>query len=238
MRAASAFRKAGFEVRQSVHTLDTETGKARETDVIAFHPDILGITQITFVVECKASHKPWVLLSSHDTLAGYNRFFSFASTSSKAIEALFPKMIKDKEFPWFWKKGIIGYSFRQALLKAEDKDHAYSAACSVARACINLTNNRSGGHHPPFSFLFPVIVIDGPLFQCVLEEGGDLQTEEIEEGEFLFSTYLPEIFQTCIKVVTLRRLENFVIEAFDVGNRLRLLLQYEENEIRDSWKNG
>src|SRR6476469_3471123 len=55
MRTASAFRAAGFDVRQSSYYVDAETGKAREIDVIAYDPDplMLGLTRIVFVLECK-----------------------------------------------------------------------------------------------------------------------------------------------------------------------------------------
>jgi hypothetical protein len=76
MRTASAFRAAGFEVRQSSHYIDPETGKGREIDVVAADPDVLGVVDITFVVECKSSKKPWVLLCSPDTVVGYDRLFA------------------------------------------------------------------------------------------------------------------------------------------------------------------
>ena len=61
MKTAAAFRHAGFEVRQCSHYVDPDTGKSREIDVLARDPDFLGIVDIQFAVECKASKKPWVL---------------------------------------------------------------------------------------------------------------------------------------------------------------------------------
>jgi hypothetical protein len=61
MRVAAAFRKTGFDVRQSSLYADPESGKNREIDVIAADPDYIGIVEIHFVVECKSSKKPWVL---------------------------------------------------------------------------------------------------------------------------------------------------------------------------------
>jgi hypothetical protein len=59
MKTAAAFRDAGFEVRQSSHYVDPDTGKSREIDVLARDPDFLGIVDIQFTIECKASKKPW-----------------------------------------------------------------------------------------------------------------------------------------------------------------------------------
>jgi hypothetical protein len=44
MRTASAFSRAGFEVRQSVLYTDSETAKSREIDILAIAPDVLGIS--------------------------------------------------------------------------------------------------------------------------------------------------------------------------------------------------
>ena len=44
MHTAAAFRAGGFEVRQSSHYVDPESGKGREIDVVALHPDVLRTT--------------------------------------------------------------------------------------------------------------------------------------------------------------------------------------------------
>jgi hypothetical protein len=84
MEAAAAFRRAGFEVKQSVTYPDPQSDKAREIDVLATQPDIVGVIDVSFVVECKASHNPWIVLMSEDALANYNRLFAFAVTSRAA----------------------------------------------------------------------------------------------------------------------------------------------------------
>jgi hypothetical protein len=85
MTTAAAFPQAGFEVRQCSHYVDPDNGKSREIDVSARDPDFLGIVDIQFAVECKASKKPWVLLCSSQTLSGYNRLFAFAPMSDACV---------------------------------------------------------------------------------------------------------------------------------------------------------
>lgn len=77
MEAASAFRDAGFDVRQSATYADPQSDKGREIDVLAMDPDLIGIIDISFVVECKSSTKPWVVFTSDDALRNYNRLFAF-----------------------------------------------------------------------------------------------------------------------------------------------------------------
>jgi len=161
MRTASAFRAAGFEVRQSSHYIDPETGKGREIDVIATDLDVLGVVAINFIVECKSSKKPWVLLCSHDTVDRYNRFFAFGALSKGAVGVLADRVIELlPKVAWLKKEGLIGYSLRQALSEA---DVAYAAAIGVAKACDSQINRPETECTPPYAFAFPVIVADSPL---------------------------------------------------------------------------
>jgi hypothetical protein len=87
MQTAAAFRAGGFEVRQSSHYVDPESGKGREIDVVALHPDVYGAVEIAFIAECKTSKTPWCLLSSQDTLANYNRLNAFGVLTDKARDS-------------------------------------------------------------------------------------------------------------------------------------------------------
>jgi hypothetical protein len=230
MRTASAFRAAGFHVRQSSVYVDAETEKAREVDVLAIDPDNLGVLDIRFIVECKSAKKPWVLLCSPDTLVGYNRISAFASVSKKVREVFIQRLggFLDK-FPWLRKEGLIGYSLRQALSNA---DVAYAAAATLAKACDDFVSRDDGQYTSVLSFAFPVIVIDGPLLRCSLEENGEVQLEEVDQGEFLF--FLGD-FGTCIRVVTAGRLTAFTHEAKQVADQLRAELKLEEEKVVKSW---
>jgi hypothetical protein len=232
MRTASAFRAAGFEVRQSSYYIDSEMGKAREIDVLAIHPDFIGIVNIRFVIECKSSKHPWVLLSSPDTLTGYSRLFAFAAMSQKARGALAEGVLLEKmltKVPWFRKDGLTGYSLRQAF---SDNDVAYAAAIGVAKACECFVRERQGKYES-LNFGFPVIVVDAPLIRCLLSENGEIQLEEIDEGEFLFTGHE---LGACIRVVTASRLTAFAVEARKAADQLRAELKNEEEQIRESWR--
>ena len=90
MRVAAAFRKAGFEVRQSDVYMDHESGKTREIDVIATDSDYLGVVVTHFVIECKSSKKPWILLSSDDALSNYKNLLAFGVLCW--LSAYYPRM--------------------------------------------------------------------------------------------------------------------------------------------------
>lgn len=237
MRAAAAFRAAGFEVRQASHYLDPENSKSREIDVVAIDPDYLGVIGIHFAIECKSSKKPWVLLTSPHTLSGYNRLFAFGVLSEKASDALaehLPDFIDT--VPWLRKDGPAGYSFRHAL--SERPDIAFSAAVSVAKACEYLVRPTDQQYAAPLGFAFPVIVVDTPLIACSLEDDGGLRLTEIEQGEFLFFARLPRQFGSCIRVVTARALASFALEAKQAADRLRAALKPEKDRVVASWQSN
>jgi hypothetical protein len=243
MRTASAFRAAGFKVRQSSLYVDPETGKSREIDVVAIDPDVMGVIDIRFVIECKSTEKPWVLLSSPDTLDGYNRMFAFAVLSEKARGALIDRFELHHadiggffdRLPWLRKEGLIGYSMRQAL---SDADVAFAAATSVAKACDNFVKKAGGSYGPQLFFGFPVIVIDGPLIRCSLTEDKGVQLEEVSQGEFLFFlSGLMHDFGVCIRVVTISHLESFTLEAKRVADQIREEIKSAEKKIVKSWRN-
>ncbi len=229
MRTASAFREAGFEVQLSSLFKDHETKKSREIDVIALHPDFVGMLKICFVIECKSSKKPWVLMCSNLASEGLNRLFAFAPSTAAVKKILMERLYHFiGAYPWLKKEGLIGYSFRQAF---SDQDPAYAAALSVAKASDHLISGIQGV--APLRIVFPIIVIDSPLVQCSVSSGGEMELTQIEEGEFVFRADPPKDFLTCIRVVTIERLRTFAIEAKEIADRLRADLGVE---IRDAWK--
>ena len=236
MKTAAAFRHARFEVRQSSHYVDPDSGKSRKIDALAHDPDFLGIVDIQFPVECKASKKPWVLLCSAETLSGYNRLFAFAPMSDSCRRVFAERLVEllDK-IPWLKKDLFAGYSFRQAHAD-HSLDPAYSATMSVAKASDDLVRDASAPYKRPYSVAFPVIVVDSPLLQCSLAPDGSIGLEEVAQGEFLFFADLPRSFGSCGRVVSAAYLTEFAIEGKQVANRIRDELKDEEAKVRESWR--
>lgn len=227
MEAASAFRMAGFDVRQSFTYPDPEIGKGREIDVLAEDPDpfLLGIIEISFVIECKASKNPWVVLTSEDAFANYNRIHAFSISSKAAKDVLFTQIDKQVKLPAFLERPSNGgYGLRQAFGK--DSDPAFAGAINVLKACIGIAQDRP--NIPRLAFAFPVIVVDSPLFECSRTLDGKLDLVEVDQSEFLFSAHIPEKIGCAIKVITRPKLQDFANSAKQLANELRNQLKSEE----------
>lgn len=230
MQAASAFRSVGFDVRQSYTFPDPQSDKGREIDVLAEDPDWLGLIEISFVVECKSSPNPWVVLTSEDALLNYNRLHAFAVTSSAAKDAFIKRQgnygLLD---PYIRRPTRCGYGFRQAFGK--DNDPAYSAAIGAMKASCGSAQDRPIPTFPRLAFAFPIIVVDSPLFECSLAEDGELRLAEVEQSEFLFSAHIPDHVGCCINVVTKSRLPAFAQWAKQCANTIREELKGEQERV-------
>lgn len=234
MRTAAAFRSAGFEVRQSSFYVDAESGKGREIDVVATDPDTLGLVQIHVVIECKSGKTPWVLLTSEDALSGYNRLLSLGVLSEDARSSIANRAgeLMDS-LPWFNKSSRNGYALRKVL--GGDSDVGYAAAMSVAKACQYIVRRPDAEWTAPFILTFPVIVVDTPLFECILDPDGHLRLEQIPQGEFLFIAKLPHDFGACIRVVTQDHIPAFAQEARTAASKFRAALKPDEEKRMTTW---
>lgn len=226
MEAASAFRAVGFDVRQSAIFPDPQSDKGREIDVLAQDPDFIGVIEISFVIECKSSSKPWVVFTSEDALSGYNRLLAFGVTSGAARNILAERTGNPLWERYIGRPEHGGYGFRQALGK--ESDPAYTAAIGAIKACHGIAQDRVSSSIPRLAFAFPVIIIDSPLFECSRKHDGELELVEVSNSEFLFSAHIPDSIGCCIKVVTRDFLPEFAKWAKVLANTIREELKDEE----------
>ena len=216
MEAAAAFRRVGFDVRQSFTFPDPQSDKGREIDVLAQDPDFFGVIEISFVLECKSSPNPWVVLVSDDAFSNYNRLHAFAVTSGAARSALTSRILNLGGLkPYLERSSRGGYSFRQAFGK--ESDPAYSAAMGALKASAGVAQDRESSTVPRLAFAFPVVVVNSPLFECSLRDDGTLELMEVEQSEFLMSAYVPDAIGCSVRVIKKSRLDEFARWARQVA---------------------
>ncbi len=218
MQVAAALRRIDLSVRQATHYVDSESGKSREIDVIATDAEPLGMAEIHFVVECKASSKPWILFTSRHTLHDYNHLFALGICSDGARSALIQK-VEDlgAALPWFRKDGRVGYNLTEAFTGGAD--NAYGTATAAVKACLFLLQPKAG-YTPPLIFTFPAIVIESPLFECFLDDSGTVSLTQVEQGWLFFDVRLPEFKGTCVKVVSQSGLSQYCTEVRSMKDSL------------------
>jgi hypothetical protein len=222
MKVATAFIDEGFDVRQGSFYLDPESNESREIDVIVRCGDILSHFDVYFIIECKSNSKPWILFTSENTLAGYNRYFAYCLYSEFARNQFINKTMYNRQLgemlPWFDKKGRNAYAVTQAFTTSVD--NTYKAAMSSLKAAIALKISEEKKWQKHLTFIFPVIVIDGSLFESYLNPSGELVVDAVEKGFLHFPLEINGLIGTNIYVVTLGGLPHFINEAKKLNSEL------------------
>lgn len=222
MRVASAFRDKGFEVRQSQYYADPDDGNFREIDIVATAPDFYGITNVDFVIECKTSKKPWIIFTADNILEGWNIIIPYCIHTMSARNVLVEKGIDViKKLPGMKKGGRVAYGMTQAFTTGIDV--TYKASTSVIKASIyrkrSLDKNDSR-----FLFIFPCIVVDCKIFECFFDADGEITIEEITGVDYWFSMEIAGELGTCIRIITLDKLLDYVEEAKSISDALLSIL--------------
>jgi hypothetical protein len=231
MSVASALRSCGFDVLQSSYYSDPENENAREIDVVASWPEATGCIDISFVIECKVSKKkPWLLFSTKDTLKGVSRLFAYCIHSGSAHSTLINKIGKGESFqdlPWMKKEGRTAYGITQAFTTGDDL--TFKAATGVLKAAIARKNELSKRSWKPFVFVFPIIIVDGLLFECFFNNEGEVSIENLEKSFFFFPWHIADDVGTCVHILSYGGLEKFINDAKSIADSL---MSYLEEDIK------
>lgn len=193
MEIAKCLQAANFGVMQSEYFEDEDSGKWRETDVIAYEQFLSETTSSTavfsLVVECKGDNsKPWVLFSSEQNYPeglGVMR----RATNEDGAAALRSLSLKTevKDSYLFKIPERTGYGIAIGLGDSND-DKAYAALNSVCKAALAQVKHLSSRGITPF--VWPIIVVNANLFESYLDSDGELQVDEIEKGLLIWKNPL------------------------------------------------
>jgi len=237
MKVSSSLRKQNFEVHQSWYYPDPETEKPREIDILALRSETYGILGVEFLIECKHSKKPWVLFSSEQTLESYNRLFSFGVLSKDAKKALIKhtsnNIKKVSEIPWFIKEGKVAYGLTQAF--GSGNDVTYQATLSSLKAAISRKIEREKGKYSisEFTFSFPVVIVEGQLFECYFSSDDRIKLAEIDQAFYHFPVRINDMPGTTIRIVSTKGIDKFCNEARQIFEKLTELFKEEIQEELD-----
>ncbi|MFB8282768.1 hypothetical protein [Nocardia colli] len=180
---------------------DVETGQQRETDVCASVSSIESEGMRGgpamwghLVIECKSARdKPWILFTEeqHSTSEWDRRF------TDQRFALPDPGWLLFTTSP-FWDGGPVplvngyrpfGHTLVRALGTGND-DVAYGAVRSVAKAAagvrIQFRQEAEVLNVKARAIVFPVLLIDAPLFQCELDEDGQERLTRIDRGTLVW----------------------------------------------------
>ncbi|QQE77313.1 hypothetical protein [Alicyclobacillus sp. SO9] len=217
---ATSFEKHGHRVFQSKHYEDTDNGILREVDVEAdldFHFDNT-LLRITHIVECKWSKdKPWVVFCSSASRKHPGAGIA-QSVGSYLGRALLWHIAGENEIydtSYFATPSEPGFAGRQAL--ASGKDLFYSSiqsvtASSILRAGYYDTQVQNAINIPNYAeTVFPVIVVNGPLFKAVYDNTtGKIELEDSRHLRLHWSGSQSWFFDINVDIVSVDYIDEFV----------------------------
>jgi hypothetical protein len=174
---ARTLRLGGFRTEQGrhyVHTSDEGPPRAREIDIVATfgEPDESVPVTVNLVVECKVISRPWVVLTT-DGQVPQTDVLAMSVASADAREVLVTAAARaGSATSLFTLPPRHGFQVAEARIKKtgdpettrrrdEAPDSAYAALAQVVSACQGLMSGLPFG----LRFMWPVVVVDGPLFQ-------------------------------------------------------------------------
>lgn len=230
MQTAATFRVAGYEVRQATIFADPSSQKSRDIDVHAFKSNDYGDMSVSVVVECKKSDKPWVVLSSKDTLSGYNSLMAFGLMTQSLRSAIFDAGFKDPFSNHLRGSPECGYALKQAM--SGEMDPAYAACVGVmaaSRATL-LAGTRSTSE--PYHLVFPVIVVDSPLFEAGLDANGAVQLSRVARSKLLSGWDSAQFPPTCIHVVSVESLPDFAANTLSLASEVIAIVERTPHQER------
>ncbi len=222
MTVAAEFQKSGFTVSLSNYYEDCDTGESREIDVTAMKLsdfERAAVLQVCWHIECKlARDKPWVVFVSG---AQPGRFLLLNALASSTYAYMIMEAYKDEALrsrllglPLMPRH--VGHGITQAFTSGQDIP--YKAVMSATKASLDIINQFDEMEAKPTAFLdgqfwciaFPVVVIDGKLFECLADEDGELHVVEVESSALLWKGTGRSHLPTLVQVVTKRALAQFV----------------------------
>jgi hypothetical protein len=184
MKVAMEFQKNGFEISQSVFFNDSNLNVTKEIDIVALSQETYHEKnfKVFFAVECKYAKTPWILFTSLSDR--HDQHYIGSSSAWRWLNNLF----KQEDFQHFFEiTSKIGYGLITTISEDDkQKNNAYKAVQTI------MSFLKSEISAPRFSrdeyvLVVPIISIKGKLFEAHLDNHGEVEVNEIFEGQLHYN---------------------------------------------------
>jgi hypothetical protein len=243
-KTARAFRDAGFWVRQGDYTTPVDGGPPREMDVVANldgSRDGASLLRISHVIECKwSADKPWILFKAGSGI-------STAACVSQSIGSELGEAILWKEagatamtsLSMFETPAPASFGGRQAFSGTRDLvfDALRSVTFAASTEAHGYDRGPRRGEPPGFPragvVVFPVVVIQGRLFEALEDRSGEMTVHEVEASRVHWRGVPNVSPHATIDVVTSDAVQAFAAQRAADSKRLLRHMEIASNELRE-----
>jgi len=176
---ARAFREADFLAVQGQTYRDLMTDKTREIDIVAYPLLRTRPIDTVVIVECKSSPDPWIV-----------RMARFEDDQLRwrpiASDLLADYLMKDSLIArWFRVSDPTAFEVVAAKEgRKPGEDAAFAALSQVVSSARGTLARQTRGRA---ALVYPVIVLDAPLFSLWYDDKGEERLEPIEWARILWS---------------------------------------------------
>jgi hypothetical protein len=191
MYSSRIFRDNGFTVAQSVYYLDPDDTKPREIDLVCYYTKTIEDVSfhLTFVIECKKSNdKPWLVFKSKRNFKKYLKYDDIEGTHN-GLELLkqikLTRLGKRKTTIDFleFENTQFGHGVTQAFTSGSDT--TYAATTTVLKATRYFVEKYKKTEVKLCSLYFPIVILDGRLFDIELQDDSKMGIKEVNESKLL-----------------------------------------------------
>jgi len=229
LKVAGAFHEAGFQITVSEFALDTKSGEPREIDVLATRSTFLtpaNIFDLSFVIECRYSGKyPWIVFksTSNEHIGVFADFFYRFATELGHIALLEMSSLDDAQNSrLFSLPSKMGHGVTAAFQKGNDvANNAMTKVCDAAAALIGQAEAGAGR----CAILFPVLMLQGRIFECEITDEADIQLAEVKRSTVLWRRPTTKSSIVPVDLVTEGEVVRFTEEKFTQCEALKPLIE-------------
>jgi hypothetical protein len=184
----------GFEAAINFPFTDPDSGKSREIDVLAWWADYSGdaglgapFVSATFLVECKNTSNPYVVVGSADPYPTYylrhrNTYvpeFDPLALGWQEVQSTFDYLDLKAVQPQPFEGGFVGHQLvrldrSQKQWRADNSGVHDSIVYPLAKAgnahARRIPDRPEIGQNASFGFYFPVLITSGPLYTVLVDK--------------------------------------------------------------------
>ena len=238
---ASVLEEREFKVAQSLYYLDQDEMKGREVDLRALFNVRQGPKEgphpfwvrYCLVIECKKLDKPWVFLTTRP--GGYDPTFIENAVSGLPLEQRFsttrmavgPPLKEELErIHPYYNATEVGRTYFEAFKESDQSSRIHGAVLTVLKAFLATAKEQfAAAAHSSVCLYYPVILVDGRIFQARLNHGAIVSDEvpvSILTVHYTSPKYPAEAHR--VAVVTKPAFEGFLDQMAAVHERFAEML--------------
>ena len=221
LKAERIFTEAAWPTTGNSYFIDQDENKGREIDLHAYkNSSDTGTNPVVFAwsmisADVKKSEKPWVVFSSkrcwRENNPGYSLLSHLHNTQGHINHEILNYEHPTTSLPRIGRSSQVAFS--------HDTSTIFNSIVSAVKASIE--EHRAAEEHKEIwsensvdaVFYEPVVILDGKLFECYLDENNEIKTEEAGFLQYGLHYASPryKAKQYFVDIVTLGALEEYLV---------------------------